>query len=136
MLNCFAGMSGYFYQYITVVVRDFIFFYDDVQSTTIAVAIASSLCCSIVWAICHLLTLGSSTCRSTKVNRSTFLTTNHAVAKSRRRMSPRNVSIKELCVLMFECACNRLFNRVLTLGSRGGKIYSLFKNSEIYLKQE
>uniref|UniRef100_K1PI13 Leucine-rich repeat protein soc-2-like protein n=1 Tax=Magallana gigas TaxID=29159 RepID=K1PI13_MAGGI len=53
-------MSGYFYQYITVVVRDFIFFHDDVQSTTIAVAIASSLCCSIVWAICHLLTLGSS----------------------------------------------------------------------------
>ncbi|XP_048734686.1 leucine-rich repeat protein soc-2 homolog [Ostrea edulis] len=88
-------MSGYFYQYITVVVRDFIFFYDDVQSTTIAVAIASSLCCSIVWAICHLLTLGSSTCRSTKVNRSTFLTTNHAVAKSRRRMSPRNSTSSE-----------------------------------------
>lgn len=90
---CFAGMSGYFYQYITVVVRDFIFFHDDVQSTTIAVAIASSLCCSIVWAICHLLTLGSSSasCKSTKDKRPSNRTSNFAWSKSKRRKSPTNV---------------------------------------------
>lgn len=90
-------MSGYFYQYITVVVRDFIFFHDDVQSTTIAVAIASSLCCSIVWAICHLLTLGSSSasCKSTKDKRPSNRTSNFAWSKSKRRKSPTNSTSSE-----------------------------------------
>ncbi|XP_061173822.1 protein lap1-like [Saccostrea echinata] len=87
-------MSGYFYQYITVVVRDFIFFHDDVQSTTIAVAIASSLCCSIVWAICHLLTFGSSSRKVCK-KRATAHTTGHAVAKTKQRKTPRNSSSSE-----------------------------------------
>lgn len=38
-------------------VHDVIFFSGDVQTTTIAVAITSSLCCSIVVAVVHIITL-------------------------------------------------------------------------------
>lgn len=105
---CFAGMSGYFYQYITVVVRDFIFFHNDVQSTTIAVAIASSLCCSIVWAICHLLTLGSSSasCKSSKDKRPATRTSNFAWGKPKRRKSPTNVRLIGLLLILI---CARIF---------------------------
>ncbi|KAJ8308169.1 hypothetical protein KUTeg_013043 [Tegillarca granosa] len=51
------GMADTFYQYLSLVARDFIFFSGDVQTTTIAVAIASSLCCSIVWAIWHVVNI-------------------------------------------------------------------------------
>jgi len=37
-------------------VHDVIFFSGDVQTTTIAVAITSSLCCSIVVAVAHVIT--------------------------------------------------------------------------------
>ncbi|XP_052768563.1 leucine-rich repeat-containing protein 58-like [Mya arenaria] len=44
-------------QFFTWAVRDVIFFSGDVQTTTIAVAITSSLCCSIVVAVVHFITL-------------------------------------------------------------------------------
>ncbi|XP_060081678.1 leucine-rich repeat protein soc-2 homolog [Ylistrum balloti] len=50
-------MASFCYQYLSVVANDFIFFSGDVQTTTIAVAIASSLCYSIVWAIYHVMRL-------------------------------------------------------------------------------
>ncbi|XP_076099969.1 uncharacterized protein LOC143069295 [Mytilus galloprovincialis] len=48
-------MAGVVYDYLSFVANDVIFFSDDVQTTTIAVAIASSLCCSIVWAVFHII---------------------------------------------------------------------------------
>lgn len=87
------GMSGYFYQYITVVVRDFLFFHNDVQSTTIAVAIASSLCCSVVWAICHLLTLGSPSAQPSRDKKATSRTSSFPGVKGKRRKSPTNVRL-------------------------------------------
>jgi hypothetical protein len=42
---------------LSFVANDIIFFSDDVQTTTIAVAIASSLCCSIVWAVFHIISV-------------------------------------------------------------------------------
>lgn len=44
-------------QFFTWAVRDVIFFSGDVQTTTIAVAITSSLCCSIVVAVVHVIAL-------------------------------------------------------------------------------
>lgn len=52
---CFSGMGSIVYEYLSFVANDMIFFSDDVQTTTIAVAIASSLCCSIVWAVFHII---------------------------------------------------------------------------------
>lgn len=50
-------MASFCYQYLSIVANDFIFFSGDVQTTTIAVAIASSLCYSIVWAIYYVVRL-------------------------------------------------------------------------------
>ncbi|XP_078314027.1 uncharacterized protein LOC111127949 [Crassostrea virginica] len=95
-------MSGYFYQYITVVVRDFLFFHNDVQSTTIAVAIASSLCCSVVWAICHLLTLGSPSAQPSRDKKATSRTSSFTGVKGKRRKSPTNSTSSEEEIAMDE----------------------------------
>ncbi|XP_067680158.1 uncharacterized protein [Haliotis asinina] len=44
-------------QYLARFTYDLIFFSNDVQTTTIAMAITGSLCCSILWAIIHVVTL-------------------------------------------------------------------------------
>lgn len=44
-------------QFLTWAVWDVIFFSNDIQTTTIAVAITSSLCCTIVIAVVHVMTL-------------------------------------------------------------------------------
>ncbi|XP_071080794.1 uncharacterized protein [Haliotis cracherodii] len=49
-------MSGWG-QYLARFAYDLIFFSNDVQTTTIAMAITGSLCCSILWAIIHVVTL-------------------------------------------------------------------------------
>lgn len=50
-------MANVVYRCLSFVANDVIFFSDDVQTTTIAVAIASSLCCSIVWAVFHIISV-------------------------------------------------------------------------------
>lgn len=50
-------MSEVLSQFFTWAVKDVIFFSGDVQTTTIAVAITSSLCCSIVVAVVHIIAL-------------------------------------------------------------------------------
>lgn len=52
-----VGMASVVYRCLSFVANDIIFFSDDVQTTTIAVAIASSLCCSIVWAVFHIISV-------------------------------------------------------------------------------
>ena len=44
-------------EFFTWAVRDVIFFSGDVQTTTIAVAITSSLCCSLILAVVHVMAL-------------------------------------------------------------------------------
>lgn len=50
-------MSDPISEFFTWAVRDVIFFSGDVQTTTIAVAITSSLCCSLILAVVHVMAL-------------------------------------------------------------------------------
>lgn len=46
-----TAISGF----LTGLAQEYIIFSGDVKSTTIAIAITSSLCCSIVWLVVHLV---------------------------------------------------------------------------------
>lgn len=99
---CFSGMGSLVYEYLLFVANDVIFFSDDVKTTTIAVAIASSLCCSIVWAIFHIIgvTRPSKTELKTKSNILSVYDEKHTIQRFYTRKQPVSSSVYKIMLFV------------------------------------
>lgn len=96
-----VGMASVVYRCLSFVANDVIFFSDDVQTTTIAVAIASSLCCSIVWAVFHIISVVQPSKGTAKAKSAAFYTGKNPTSRKNSYQTV-GINILKVQVLCFK----------------------------------